>query len=601
MEVLRHCLPPSVRQTLNELPETLDETYERVLKELKKPNQVHALRLLQCLVVAIRPLQVEELVEVLAVDFGDEEGIPKLNPNWRWADEEQALLASCSSLIVIVKSHRSRVVQFSHFSVKEYLTSDRLATSSRNMSRYHIDLQPAHIILAQACLSVLLRSDDPVEKGGVGNSSPLAQYAAEHWVAHAQDEKVSSCLRNAMEYLFDVDRPYFATWLKLHDIDTGAPPGSTFYQFTATSKSGANRLYYAALCGFQDLVKHLVANNPTWVNTAGGYYETPLVAALAGSHFGTAIYLCDNGANANVRGSKRLTPLHSAASHGEFEMVQVLLKCKADVRARNSDGETPLHFAYRQDPDQARSLFDITRLLLKYGASVKTRNNIKYTPLHFVARHGSVKHIRMLLEHGADVNARETYGSSPLHEAIRYGRVEAIRVLLEHGADVYALNNGDTTPLHHAASLGRVEAIRLLLEHGADVNKRTCYDITPLHEAAQSEYVEAIRVLVELGADVNARKNGDTTPLHLAMLAGCVETVRVLAELGADVNARLNDDTTPLHLAAEYGRVEAIRVLFEHGADVNARKNDGSTPLHRAARCGCAKAIRVLVELGAEY
>jgi hypothetical protein len=81
LEVLRHCLPPSVRHTLDELPETLDETYERALKEIKKQNRVHALCLLLCLVVAIRPLHVEELAEVLAVDYEDKEGMPKLNPS----------------------------------------------------------------------------------------------------------------------------------------------------------------------------------------------------------------------------------------------------------------------------------------------------------------------------------------------------------------------------------------------------------------------------------------------------------------------------------------------------------------------------------------
>src|SRR6266852_6159755 len=154
LESLRHCLPPSVRRTLDELPESLDETYERLLKEIKKPNRDHACRLLQCLVVAIRPLKVEELAEVLAVDFDDVEGIPKLNPNWRWEDEEQALLMSCSSLIAIIDTEYSRVVQFSHFSVKEFLTSTRLAVSSKDVSRYHIDLEPAHTILAQACMGI---------------------------------------------------------------------------------------------------------------------------------------------------------------------------------------------------------------------------------------------------------------------------------------------------------------------------------------------------------------------------------------------------------------------------------------------------------------
>ena len=111
LETLRHCLPPSVRRTLDELPESLDETsrYERIIKEIKRPNRDHALRLLQCLIVAIRPFHVEELAEVLAVDFDDAEGIPKLNSNWRWEDQEQAILSSCSSLIAIVQSSGFRI------------------------------------------------------------------------------------------------------------------------------------------------------------------------------------------------------------------------------------------------------------------------------------------------------------------------------------------------------------------------------------------------------------------------------------------------------------------------------------------------------------
>jgi hypothetical protein len=81
---------------------------------------------------------VEELAEVLAVDFSDE-GMAKLNPNWRWEEQEQALLTSCSSLIAIVESNESRIVQFSHFSVRvpdvgstRYLEWGHLALSHRS-------------------------------------------------------------------------------------------------------------------------------------------------------------------------------------------------------------------------------------------------------------------------------------------------------------------------------------------------------------------------------------------------------------------------------------------------------------------------------------
>ena len=220
LEALRHCLPPSVRGILEELPETLDETYERVLREINKANREHAHRLLQCLTVALRPLRVEELAEILAIDFNAAAhgGIPQSNPNWRWADQHQAVLSTCSSLISIVDDGGYQVVQFSHFSVKEFLTSKRLARSSGDVSRYHTVLEPAHTILAQACLGVLLRLDDGVNKKNVGDI-PLVEYAAQHWFGHAGFENVASHIRDAMEYFFDADKPHWKAWCRVEMID----------------------------------------------------------------------------------------------------------------------------------------------------------------------------------------------------------------------------------------------------------------------------------------------------------------------------------------------------------------------------------------------
>jgi hypothetical protein len=113
---------------LDELPETLDETYERILRNINKANRAHAHRLLQCLTVAVRPLRLAELAEVLAVDFGTAShgGTLKLNTDLRWENQQQAVLSTCSSLISIVDEEDSQVVQFSHFFVKEFLTSPRL-------------------------------------------------------------------------------------------------------------------------------------------------------------------------------------------------------------------------------------------------------------------------------------------------------------------------------------------------------------------------------------------------------------------------------------------------------------------------------------------
>ena len=619
LETLRHCLPPSVRRTLDELPESLDETYERILREIKRPNRDHSRRLLQCLVVAIRPLEVKELAEVLAVDFDDAEGIPKLKPNWRWEDEEQALLTSCSSLIAIVDTENSRVVQFAHFSVKEYLTSKRLATSSGDAPRYHIDLESAHTILAHACLSILLQADGRVEESGIGKRSPLAEYAARHWVTHAQFERVAACLQRAMEYLFDKDKPYFAAWLQLHNIDnpsTGNSWSLSAQLFKVLAKSNISPLYYAALYGFEDLVKLLVVKYPQDVNASGYTYLSPLAAALARKHFQTVKLLYRNGAHVDIRGNNGETLFISALWSGDLEKVQVLLDCKADVNIRGPNDLTPIQYVSQGSrlvfihQNIPQLLPDLAQLLLEHGADVNVRNRNGSTALHLAAEYGRVEVMRVLLRHDANADAKDSQGRTPFHAAAGYGGVEVVRVLLEHGANADAedkegrspfhlagseevvrvlLERGANvgaedihgkTPLHVAADYGRVEVGRVLLKHGADVDAEDNQDITPLLVAVEEERVEVVRILLEHGANADAKDIQGRFPLFVAVHQERDEVVQMLLEHGADADVKDNQGRTPLHVAAAYRRVEFGRVLLEHGADADARDSQGRTPLH---------------------
>lgn len=101
--------------------------------------------------------------------------MPTVEP--KLAVGKQALLSTFSSLIIIVDNGDPKAAQFSHFSDNEYLTSDRQADLfivNEDVSRYHIFFEPAHTILAQACLGVLLRLeslDDRVDGGNVDLSS----------------------------------------------------------------------------------------------------------------------------------------------------------------------------------------------------------------------------------------------------------------------------------------------------------------------------------------------------------------------------------------------------------------------------------------------
>ena len=127
LDRLRRCLSPRIRRALEELPETLDETHERTLLDIDDENWAYTHCLFQCIVVA--------------------------------------------------------------FSVKEYLTSSRIAEG--HVSRYYIPLEPAHIFVAQACLSILLQLDKHVTKTSAEDFR-LVWYAGQYWVEHAEFRNVSS-------------------------------------------------------------------------------------------------------------------------------------------------------------------------------------------------------------------------------------------------------------------------------------------------------------------------------------------------------------------------------------------------------------------------
>jgi hypothetical protein len=379
LEVLRHCFPPSVRHVL-------DDTYERILRDIRKSNQRHAHRLLQCLVAAVRPLQVKELAEVLAFDFDAEEAIPKLNPDWRWEDQEEALMSACSGLVMIVKHGNSWIVQFSHFSVKEFLTSNRLAETIRDVSRYHIRLEAAHTILARTCLGLLLRLDDRVDRDDI-EGCPLARYAAQHWDKHARFGDVSSRIEDGIKCLFDVDKPHFATWLWILREDWDADSISTM----RPEEPDATPLYYAAMLGFRDLAEQLITEHPEYVN---------------------------------ARGVAEKTPIHAAADAGHVDLLSLLLEHGADADGRSFIDHTPLHVA------SWSGKIDAGKFLLDRGADINARDSEDWTALHLAALVGRVEFAQMLLERGAVVDARSDQGRTPFYQAVNGGNIQLVRLLL---------------------------------------------------------------------------------------------------------------------------------------------------------------------------
>jgi ankyrin repeat protein len=447
------------------------------MMDIKNINQSQAYRMLQCLAVAIRPLSVAELAELLAFEFDAAKGgIPKLNADWRWEDHEQAVLSTCSSLITIVPSdYASPIVQFSHFSVKEFLLSDRLATSTKDISQYHIVLKDANTLIAGACLGVLLQ--DPVDENAAATAL-LARYAAEHWVTHAQIEGVASRVRDGMERLFDPDRPYFSAWVKLFDVDTRHWAEDPQMK----REPGAAPLYYAARCGFHGIAEHLVPKYPQYANAIGG-------------EAGTA--------------------LHSASREGHIAVVRSLLKCGVDVDALGRWNQSPLQLA------SLGGCLDVLQYLLDHGADPNFHDDEDITPLRRAAVGGCLENVRVLLEHHADASAQDKEGFTAIHAVLLDGGPKGdypqiVRLLLEYGANLNARDNEGRTLLHLVSGSSlthcqgnpglsvtvRLEIARILLSQGADVDEKDEAGRTPLQGALASEQAEMAQLLSEYCSNV---------------------------------------------------------------------------------------------------
>ena len=501
LESLANCPLVRIQRALDELPATLDETYERTLREIEDTNSEYASRLLQCVAVANRPLEVEELAEILAFDF--EAGpIPEFRKECRLKNPVAAVLSTCSTLLTLANvqghdlfhdSNNHQVVQFAHFSVKEFLTSTRFAEKRNSIScLYHISMTPAHTVITQACLGMLLHLDQTVTRDSL-SQFPLVKYAAEYWFQHARLEGVSQNAEEGMKRLFDRTEPYLSIWLWIHDptdlrqrrkrAEGPFPPRGT-------------PLHYAAFCGVHDIAKILATEHPKDVNSRSFVDgSTPLHLTWRQGHVDVARMLVERGADVSAQDGDGRRPLHWASRYGYVDMARMLVERGADVSAQDKDGSTPLHWA-------SKGHVDVARMLVERGADVSAQDEDGRTPLHWASR-GHVDVARMLVERGADVSAQDEHGRIPLHWASMYGYVDVARMFVERGAGVSAQDKDGRTPLHSASRDGHVDVARMLVEHGAGVSAQDKDGRTPLHWASGNGHVDVARMLVEHGADLS--------------------------------------------------------------------------------------------------
>lgn len=265
---------------LHTLPRDLDGTYERILCSINNDYVEDVRRILTLLCFSTRPLTVNELIDAHAVDLNEPARLDRDGRSY----EPDDLVDICLGLIEITGTEDKNgqnilTARIAHFSVQEYLQSDRILQQNSRM--FAMRSSPANTEIAQICLVYLL---EPALSEGTLNGStlakfPLAGFAAKYWFNHyASSREGKSEIEHLVVRLFKDKTKSFVTWVRLHDTEYLRDLRCPIAQIPAP-------LYYAALLGLGPALESILSVELTdselfkTVNAQGGRLGNALQAA----------------------------------------------------------------------------------------------------------------------------------------------------------------------------------------------------------------------------------------------------------------------------------------------------------------------------------
>ncbi|KAK6533050.1 hypothetical protein TWF281_007211 [Arthrobotrys megalospora] len=551
LDALNDCLDlRQLRQTLRSLPKTLNETYARILSGIPAVYKQNAIKILQFLTYSKRPLWIEEAIDAIAVDLAE---IQHFHPKYRMPNQNE-ILCYCSSLVVSTNhpdGSRSSL-QLAHYSVKEYLTSNRLGD---DIAPYFREAQ-AKESMAKICLAYSLHlsitpepnKGDNIEKGmeELRRKFPFAEYCARYWAKFAasagtEDQILQGLMR---KFFCDAKSAYLYCYHLYQPEKRSLLPEWTM----------VSGLYYASLNGIDSIVSFLVSNGAD-VNAQGGFCNNALQVASTYGHYKVVRTLLANGADINARGNLHGNALQAASYSGHANVVKLLLAHGANVNVPGGGLHNPLMAAVSSGYD------NIVRLLLANGAD--THGN---GVLQVASASGHDDVVELLLDNGVDINAQHASYGTALQAASSRNRGKTVQLLLAKGANINARGTWGNA-LQVASSSGHIEVVGLLLANGADANQRGV-----LQTASSCGYTKIVELLLASGADVNAQSGIYNTALQAAANCGYEKTVKVLLASGANVNLQNEGSRASknaIEAAVNRGHHKVVELLLDNGADVS--------------------------------
>jgi ankyrin repeat protein len=506
---------------------------------------------LQWLAFSNRPLTIKELAEAAVIDTAQEPAFEEEN---RFEDPSD-ILRILSSLVTVQNERRgvyneeddftSSLIVLGHFSIKEYLTSNRLPTSVQRFAMGH-DI--CHRYLTKSCLLynahflALLAQEDvqfkAIERGHLAysmlthnsncipgrapryklpcdhNRFPLLEYSRIEWTRHIQ------------EWALDTD------------------PECNNLIFRALTSPSWNTLWDVwkgtTLLSTEKIMLSPGSGCPLLVAVYFDLYEVCSMMLAAGKDPNTDVLFTPE--------NESWTLLEAAVNNGNEKIVKLLIDAGGEVnyrRSRRSNLRTLevhsclLHMAVRSGKTY------LVQLLIDSGINAGSCDDKEYTYFH--GRYRKV---------------------SPLETAASQRKWDIFRIIFDHGRDV-DLNNA----LEIASCMGEWEIFDDLIDSkdGVDVNYAASI-------AAENHNCQAVEHLLKRGADVHE--------LHrLAVEWDDNELVEFLLKERQEYTPDTGDYDRLLHTAMAWGNNNpaVVKLLLEHGANANASGGWAGSALQQVA------------------
>ena len=619
----------NVRRAIKNIPKTVDDSYERILKRSSDPQKARTL--LQILIVAVRPLSLAEMSLVLALDprVESDDLEEELEPESRF---ELTVRSICGLFVIIIDSK----LYLLHQTAKEFLLNDRLrleperfavqlsfkgrytgtgegSTSQpvtipdANLWKHSIRSIQSNKLFLEICL-VYLRSLDTQNW-----PRALLDYSALYWAFHFRSAGIQLGEKQVVasaQRLCRADFKDSSAWWNLYQQHHPL-------HYPKTSEA----LVVAAHLGLDAVVQYLLGCSVNVEAKDARYGQTSLSLASQNGHKQIVALLIDHGAIIDAADDNGWMPLAHAVKQEHEEIVKLLIHNGADPNSLDENGSSILYRSVTS------TNLTITKFLLENGADIvppklveeelsamkamdwlysgndyhqerdDSEARVMEDPLYTAADGGDKLMAALLLDKGANI---ESKGVSPCPTALiaasQNNNVSMMKLLLTRGANIEARTEWNDSALTCALNHGCRDAVTLLLEHGAKLAGDDQYEQRLLQSAAHGGVISVLEKMLQRGIDPNMRQG---SPLYWAIERGHTEAVKLLVQYGANVEQKDESGKTPLIYASDRKDTKMIEVLLEWKADING-SYDAPTVLHHAVARSLFALAEFLLQKGAD-